>query len=111
MTRFALAAILAPLVVTGGCESRREAAPAGAQVTVFAAASTKDALEEIGRLFRERTGISVRVSPGPSNTLAAQIVEGAPAELFLSASEEWAGMLKSKGLVDRSRNLLGNVLV
>ena len=86
--------------------------PAGSRpVTVFAAASTKDALEEIAEIFRREQGIVIAVSPGASNTLATQIIEGAPADLFLSASVEWADSLKAKGHALETRNLLGNSLV
>jgi molybdate transport system substrate-binding protein len=78
-------------------------------VLLLAAASTKDALEEIARDF-ERTGGAVQVVPGGSNALAAQILNGAPADLFLSASEEWARAVEEKGLAIESRPLLGNRL-
>ena len=103
-----LRALLLAFVLVPAC--RKEQAGSG-PVTIFAAASTKDALEEIARIFRKRQGIEVKVSPGASNTLATQISEGAPADLFLSASAEWADSLKSKGLVLEARNLLGNSLV
>jgi molybdate transport system substrate-binding protein len=80
-------------------------------VTFFVAASTKEAVEEIAALFEKEQGIEVKVSPGASNMLATQIAEGAPADLFLSASEEWAESLKTKGAVLESQNLLGNALV
>jgi molybdate transport system substrate-binding protein len=63
------------------------------------------------RPLPEAQGIEVVVSSGASNTLATQIIEGAPADLFLSASTEWADSLRSKGLAIEARNLLGNSLV
>jgi molybdate transport system substrate-binding protein len=51
------------------------------------------------------------VSTGSSNALAAQIVEGAPAHIFLSASAEWAEHLRGRGLVARETVLLSNALV
>ena len=100
------------LASLAGCEAKKETSgPAPASVTVFVAASTKDVVEELASLFRKETGIEVKVSPGPSNTLAAQIAEGAPADLFLSASEEWTDSLQVKGLVLEARRFLGNSLV
>ncbi len=100
------------LIYAMGC-SPKEATPTppSPAITVFVAASTKDAVEEVAAIFRKETGIDVKISPGSSNALAAQIAEGAPADLFLSASEEWADSLKTKGLTLESRKLLGNRLV
>jgi molybdate transport system substrate-binding protein len=96
------------------------AAPSAAQtpadtsqsILVFAAASTSDALKEIAAEFeRQHPGVKVRTSFAASSTLAKQIEAGAAADLFLSASPEWAEYLAKKDLVDRQRDLLGNQLV
>jgi molybdate transport system substrate-binding protein len=79
-------------------------------VHVFAAASTKDAVEEIARAFKEETGIAVDVTPAASSTLAKQIDKGADADLFLSADEDWADFLSDRKLVEKRRDLLGNRL-
>ena len=106
--RRVLRALLPACALVVSCREQ----PAGSRpVTVFAAASTKDTLEEIAEIFRKQQGIEVKLSPGASNALATQIIEGAPADIFLSASVEWADSLKSKGLVLEARNLLGNSLV
>jgi molybdate transport system substrate-binding protein len=56
-------------------------------ITVLAAASLTDAFTELGSVFEEaRPGTSVDVSFGPSSGLATQIAEGAPADVFASAS-------------------------
>ena len=95
-----------------GCDAKKEAAGLPpTSVTVFVAASTKDVVDELASVFRKESGTEVKISPGPSNTLAAQIAEGAPADLFLSASEEWADSLQAKGHVLEARKLLGNSLV
>ncbi len=90
------------------------AAPArAAEVTVFAAASLKTALDEIAAQWQAETGHSVALSYGGSSALAKQIIQSAPADIFLSASIEWmdavagAGMLRDGTRVD----LLGNRLV
>src|ERR1700746_174213 len=65
--------------------------PARAQppITVFAAASLGDALDEVNRAFSARTGITVKASFAASSVLAKQIEAGAPAEVFFSADHEW----------------------
>jgi molybdate transport system substrate-binding protein len=83
----------------------------GVSLKIYAAASTKDAVEKIAEQFESETGVAVEVSPGPSSKLAKQIVEGAPADLFLSADQANADYLEQNHLVARRRNLLGNRLV
>lgn len=80
-------------------------------VRMYVAASTKDAVDDIVRAFTDATGLEVEVSPGSSSKLAKQILEGAPADLFLSADQANADELERKGLVAKRRNLLGNRLV
>lgn len=83
------------------------------QVTVFAAVSLKTALDEIAAQWGGATGNEVVASYAGSSQLAQQIEEGAPADLFLSASEEWMDDLASKDLIvaESRRDLLGNTLV
>lgn len=88
--------------------------PARAEsLTVFAAASTADAITEIARLFESRTGIPVRTSVASSSTLARQIEHGAPADVYLSASRAWMDHLAQRGLIEAGSrsSLLGNRLV
>ena len=73
--------------------------------------STRDAIEAIARDFSESTGAAVQVNPAASSMLARQIENGADADLFLSADEEWADYLEKRGLVAQRRDLLGNRLV
>ena len=80
-------------------------------VVVLAATSTIDALEAAAADFTAATGIEVRVSFGPSSTLARQIAEGAPAEIFLSASGPWADHVEERVAVSRREALAGNRLV
>lgn len=84
-----------------------------ADVTVFAAASLKTALDQIAEDWQAETGKSVVVSYGGSPALAKQIIEAAPADIFLSASPEWMDALAEAGLLrDGTRiDLLGNRLV
>lgn len=90
-------------------------APIGAraQVTVFAAASLTDALNSIGAAWQKARHPVVRFSFGASSTLARQIAEGAPANLFASADEKWMDYLQQKNLLASGtrRDLLSNRLV
>jgi molybdate transport system substrate-binding protein len=81
-------------------------------VTVFAAASLKTALDAIALEYRKDGG-RVAVSYAASSALAKQIEQGAPADLFISADLEWMDYLERQGLVrpDTRRSLLGNRIV
>ncbi|MDB6453300.1 molybdate ABC transporter substrate-binding protein [Falsirhodobacter sp. 20TX0035] len=82
-------------------------------VTVFAAASLKTALDQIAAEWQPESGDSVTVSYAGSSTLAKQIVAGAPANLFISASTDWMEAVETEGLVAGAsrEDLLGNTLV
>ncbi|ARO15363.1 molybdate-binding periplasmic ABC transporter protein [Ketogulonicigenium robustum] len=82
-------------------------------VTVFAAASMKDSLDAVIANWTAETGNTVTASYAGSSALARQIEEGAPAQVFISASTDWADYLENAGLLlDGSRlDLLGNSLV
>ena len=84
-----------------------------ADVTVFAAASLKEAMDRQARQFEARTGHKVTVAYGASNALAKQIESGAPADLFISADLDWMDYLSQRHvLVAPTRsNLLRNTLV
>jgi molybdate transport system substrate-binding protein len=82
-------------------------------VTVFAAASTTNAINDIGKLFTEKGKGKVVPSFASSSTLAKQIEQGAPAQVFISADEPWMNYLEEKKLIEPGSrfNLLGNKLV
>ena len=82
-------------------------------VTVFAAASTTNAINEIGDLFTARTGNAIKPSYASSSTLAKQVEQGAPANVFISADLKWVDYLAERKLIDPATrtNLLGNTLV
>jgi len=84
-----------------------------AGVTVFAAASLADAMNEIAKDYQRDTGKSVAVSPAASSALARQIEASGGADLFISADLDWMDYLDKKGLIapGTRRNLLGNRLV
>jgi molybdate transport system substrate-binding protein len=82
-------------------------------VLVFAAASLKNALDAIAGDWQRETGKHATVSYAASSTLAKQIENGAPADLFISADRDWMDFLEHSKLIDaKSRvDLLGNRLV
>lgn len=82
-------------------------------VTVFAAASLREALDEAVRPYEAATGNKVVVSYAASSALAKQIEAGAPATLFISADRDWVSYLDARGLVlpGTMRDLLRNDLV
>jgi molybdate transport system substrate-binding protein len=89
--------------------------PAAAQetVTVFAAASLKNALDEANAAFNTRSPVKIVVSYAASSALMKQIEQGAPADVFISADLEWMDYGSQKELIkdDTRGNLLGNKLV
>ena len=83
------------------------------QVVLFAAASTRSVMEEIGAAWHAETGHKLVVSAGGSSALARQITVGAPADLFLSASPDWMDVVEVAGLLvpGTRHDLMGNTLV
>ncbi len=83
-------------------------------LTVSAAASLKNALEEIKALYlKEKPNAKVAITYGGSGTLQQQIEQGAPVDVFLSAATSNMNTLKTKGLVDEAtvKNILKNKVV
>jgi molybdate transport system substrate-binding protein len=68
-------------------------------LVVSVAASVYDALEEIAGLYRARTGVTVALNAGGSNTLARQVVEGAKAGLFISADSRQMDVVEKAGRI------------
>ena len=90
------------------------AVPAHAgEITVFAAASLKTALDRVVDDWESRTGDTATVSYAGSPQLARQIEEGAPADIFISAAPEWMDTLEKSGRIEAGSrvDLLGNTLV
>ncbi len=82
-------------------------------VLVFAAASMKNALDDVAASWQRETGKKVAVSYAASSTLARQIAEGAPPAIYVSANTKWMDWLDQRHLLvpGTRRNLLGNALV
>jgi len=91
-------------------------APADAQektLTVFVAASMKNALDEVDAAYARKTGVKLAVSYAASSTLIKQIEQGAPADVFVSADLDWMDYGSQKKVIkdDTRVNLLGNKIV
>jgi molybdate transport system substrate-binding protein len=82
-------------------------------LTVFAAASMKNALDDIDAAYTAKTGIKIVASYAASSALAKQIEQGAPADIFLSADTDWMDYATAKKTINESTrvNLLGNSIV
>src|SRR5580700_7403205 len=105
---------------TTGSFAVRGAAQQSDSITVSAAISLKDALDELGPIFQIQqhrqnggSGTAVTYNYGGSGTLARQIEQGAPVDVFFSAAEKQMDELAAQGLIvaDTRRDLVGNALV
>ncbi|HEX7759766.1 MAG TPA: molybdate ABC transporter substrate-binding protein [Caulobacteraceae bacterium] len=68
-------------------------------VTVFAAASLKNAMDEVGKAYTAKSGTAVRFSYAASSAIARQIEQGGPADVFISADADWMTYLDQKHLI------------
>jgi molybdate transport system substrate-binding protein len=82
-------------------------------ITVFAAASLTNVLQELGDSFTKGTSLPIRFSFAASSALARQIENGSPADVFFSADLEWMDYLQTRGLIQQAtrHDVLGNRLV
>src|SRR5688572_14494308 len=96
----ALRWVIVGLWMLGAAFPQEPAAAPRATLTVFAAASLRDAFEEIARaLERETPGLRVRLALAGSNQLALQLAQGARADVFASADSIWMGYANARGLL------------
>jgi len=89
------------------------AAIAQERITVFAAASLKEVMDLAGAAYKAESGTEVVVSLASSSVLARQIEAGAPADIFISADQEWMDWVAERNLIrnDSRRLISGNELV
>jgi molybdate transport system substrate-binding protein len=82
-------------------------------LTVFAAASMKNALDDVNAAYTAKTGVKISASYAASSALAKQIEQGAPADIFLSADTDWMDYATAKKNINEPTrvNLLGNSIV
>jgi molybdate transport system substrate-binding protein len=100
-----LAALLMALPLSATAQSER--------LLVFAAASLKNAMDDVTQAYEAGQDVDVRVSYAGSSTLARQIEQGAPADLYVSANQAWMDRLEDDALVRANSrfDLLRNRLV
>jgi molybdate transport system substrate-binding protein len=103
----ALAAAIAIVAVPHSAQAQDKS------ITVFAAASMKNALDDVDAAFTKHSGVKVVASYDASSALMKQIEGGAPADVFVSADLKWMDYGSQKKLIkdDTRINLLGNQLV
>ena len=125
LTRLQIHFLIFCLTFSAGCSLNTSSAPDSADqgakkadtkkkldsVLVSAAASTQELLEAIGDDLAKEKNIKLTLNLGATSTLANQIIAGAPADLFLSASSQWADEVMKEGLVLERLDLLTNRLV
>ncbi|MGK7888188.1 MAG: molybdate ABC transporter substrate-binding protein [Leptolyngbyaceae cyanobacterium] len=107
MSLLAIACSQAPASLDGSAETT-------VKLTVSAAASVQDAMREVKTAYEAANpGVSITYNFGSSGSLAQQIAQGAPTDVFLSASQQWMDSLDTQGeILEGSRqNLLLNSLV
>jgi molybdate transport system substrate-binding protein len=82
-------------------------------ITVFAAASLKTALDQVTTDWQAETGDTVTLVYGGTPAMAKQIEQGAPADIFIAASTDWMDYVVDAGLMQAGsrRDILGNTLV
>ncbi|MDR2401821.1 MAG: molybdate ABC transporter substrate-binding protein, partial [Deferribacteraceae bacterium] len=88
-------------------------ATAAEKFVVFAAASVTDLMEEILKDYNKKNSTEILGSYAASGALARQIMDDAPAAIFISADPKWTNELVDKNLIDKSslKDYLGNILV
>ena len=104
---------LALVLIAVICSLAPAVAAGPSTITVFAAASLKNALDAVDVAFTAQAGIHVTASYAASSALMKQIENGAPADVFFSADIDWMDYGAQRKLIDTSTrvDLLGNRLV
>lgn len=111
--RIVLALLAALWLGAPTAHAQSRSRPQSGTVTVYAAASLKDALDEMDAAFQRHRGAArITASFAASSVLARQIEQGAPAEVFISADADWMTYLAKRGLIraETRSDLLSNRL-
>jgi molybdate transport system substrate-binding protein len=105
--------ILSLLLVTAALSAPSQSLAQNKTLTVFAAASMKNALDQVNAAYTAQTGSEVVAAYAASSTLAKQIEQGAPADIFISADADWMEFgIENRSIAEASRiDLLGNAIV
>lgn len=109
---YRIAGLFTAFVILAGA-SLSPAAAEDKTITVFAAASMKNALDEVDAAYTTKTGVKIIASYAASSVLAKQIEQGAPADVFVSADTDWMDYAISRKTINEPTrvNLLGNSMV
>ena len=85
----------------------------GEEITVFAASSLTDVMQDLGAAYQKAAGVQVRLSFAASSALARQIESGARADVFFSADTQWMDYLQSRQLIKTAtrHDVVSNALV
>lgn len=115
---FILALMLISIMAFAGCGEQptevegNQPTPEGSEVHISAAASLTDALNEIAEEYAKESNDNLIFNFAGSGSLKTQIEEGAPCDLFISASKAHMDGLEEGGFIDTAtrKDLLGNTL-
>jgi molybdate transport system substrate-binding protein len=101
------------MVIAVGCSAVCPPAGQAQTLTVLAAASLKNALDEVAAQYQKRSGEKAAISYAASSALAKQAESGAPADIFISADLDWMDYLEKRNLLKAGSrtNLLRNEIV
>ncbi len=102
--RYAAALVLTLSALAGAPVTQAE------PLTIFAAASLKNALDDVAAEWKKTGAAAPVASYASSSVLAKQIEHGAPADIFISADKQWMDYLTQKAMVGPAHDLLGNRL-
>ncbi|MDC7124563.1 MAG: molybdate ABC transporter substrate-binding protein [Spirochaetales bacterium] len=80
-------------------------------VTVYGAASTSDLVSAVSKIYKEKSGIEIKLNAASSGTLARQIEEGANPDIYISASGKWMKYVEGLDVISDSTVLMKNSLV
>ncbi len=108
-----LTVLISAIYLSGCAQPQQQVQQSSKNITICAAASLRDALNEIQPRFEQEKGIKLTFNFGSSGALQKQIEEGAPADIFISAGKKQMDALEDKNLIDKEsrKNILGNKLV
>ncbi len=113
MCRLASCFLLSLVLLVIGCDRDSESGDQAQAVNIYAAASTAHVLEPLAAQYEKQTHQTVRCNAAASSTLALQIEQGAPADIYLSANQRWMDHLLQAGLINEQTktDLLANQIV